>query len=153
VRHEIVELTASHLNHIVTVAREADRVEFSYQDPRPMREVLEEMLRKSHRARCGLIDGEPVCCFGVIRPVVLTTEGHPWAVASRLVEEKGYRRVFLQQSRRGLAEVVKGYTSICNIIHEENSLAIRWLKWLGFTVSDARFDVGGGWFRHFEMKV
>ena len=152
-KHEIVQLTHEHLNHIVTVAREADRIEFAYQSELPMRQVLGDMLRISHRARCGLIDGEPIVCFGVCKPVVLSTEGHPWAIASRRVEEPACRRLFLKHSRSALAEIVGGYTNIWNVIHEENSLAIRWLTWLGFTISDTRFEIGGGWFRRFEIKV
>lgn len=42
-------------------------------------------------------------------------------------------RQFLRESRYWLDQVTMGYDLVGNIVHKDNTISIRWLKWLGFT--------------------
>ncbi|GHV58467.1 hypothetical protein FACS189460_6000 [Deltaproteobacteria bacterium] len=63
--------------------------------------------------------------------------GAPWLLGSDLLERPEVSREFIRQSRPHLAELEPGFRKLHNLVHAENKLAIRWLKWLGFSLAAA----------------
>jgi GNAT superfamily N-acetyltransferase len=79
-----------------------------------------------------LVDGEVAAIAGVSIGSLLGGEAIPWLVTGRPVER--CRREFLRQTRAGVARMLRQFPVLCNHVHAEYTEAIRWLRWLGFTI-------------------
>lgn len=100
----------------------------------------------------GLVDGEPVCVFGVAQASILSTEGMPWMVGTTRLPF--LKRSFVAGSRAVVAEMRRRFPVLRNFVDARNSHAIRWLKWLGFTIMEAEPHGPFGLpFHPFEMRT
>lgn len=107
----------------------------------------------SHRGEAwvGVVDGEPVCVFGVARGSLLSGEGWPWMIGTDRLPFRG--RAFLEGSREVVAEMRRRFPVLRNFVDERNYRAVRWLKWLGFTIMEAEpHGPFGLSFHPFEMR-
>ena len=75
-------------------------------------------------------DGEVIGMFGV-SPTPDPTLGIPWLLASPRLPEVS--REFIPQSKEWVIEVNKKYPLLLNYVDKRNTIAIRWLRKLGFT--------------------
>ena len=48
--------------------------------------------------------------------------------------------IFLKKAKRIVAEWNKRYSTLYNFVYKENKQAIKWLRWLGFTLSEIDND-------------
>ena len=118
--------------------REIDRREIRALSGMEPTEALRLSFERSSRVFSALTgDGEIIQMWGVgsIGPL-LGFVGMPWLLASDQLERPEVAREFIRQSRpyaRGLEE---GYRRLENRVHVDNRLAVRWLKWLGFSFAD-----------------
>jgi len=96
-------------------------------------EVLDWSLNNSVEALCGVIDGEPVCLFGVS-----CTEdpgiGCPWMVGSNAIDR--HRVAFLRASRAKVDEWLTHWPVMMNWVDARNTRGLRWLRFLGFEIQD-----------------
>lgn len=100
----------------------------------------------------GLVDGEPVCVFGVAQASILSAEGMPWMVGTMRLPF--LKRSFVAGSREVVAEMHRRFPVLRNFVDARNSHAIRWLKWLGFTIMEAEPHGPFGLpFHPFEMRT
>lgn len=75
----------------------------------------------------------PIGMFGSA-PTGLPGVGSAWLLASDdLVNNAAYRREFLRESPLWVLWMHTQHAVLFNLILEDNRIAIRWLKWLGFT--------------------
>lgn len=77
---------------------------------------------------------EPVAVFGMAPWPGLPHKGIPWLLATERFNERGIH--VLRFARRMLGALTTGYTAMENTVHAENKDAIRFLRWLGFTVEE-----------------
>jgi len=78
-----------------------------------------------------IVDGKtPAGIFGVVP--IQPNVGCVWLVGTDAIAQG--RWTFLRQSRRWLTEVSKDYGLLFNYVDERNTLHIKWIEWLGFTV-------------------
>lgn len=115
--------------------REIDQRECEIMTGRTADEALEDAFRKSDRPYVGLIDGEPVLAFGVVRQSILAVTGIPWLVATNRIYEIPLRVV--RESIKYVKEFMRDFDRLENYVHSENALSRNWLKWLGFTIEAA----------------
>ena len=82
-------------------------------------------------------DGEIIQMWGVgaVGPLVGFV-GMPWPLASDLLERPEVAREFIRQSRPYARDLEEGFSRLENRVHADNRLAIRWLKWLGYSFAD-----------------
>jgi hypothetical protein len=45
---------------------------------------------------------------------------------------------FLRQAKDFINQSSKKFKILCNYVHADNTLAIKWLKWIGFTVESPK---------------
>lgn len=120
---------------------------------RDLSAALDDMRARSHGlARAAWIDGRLCCAYGVCTRTVLGAEGHPWMLATEAAEaEPG---IIARRSRTELLAVIPPHvTRLWNLVHEENRLAIRWLRWLRFRFEDRAIDHGGLRWRLFHAET
>ncbi len=114
---------------ILAGIRPADEVEMRALGTTP-ENAMREGLGLSDFVLTGTIDGAPVCMLGVAPYCVLTGKGTPWMLASTAIEAA--QVPFLRACRPVVAEMRRRYPELANVVHAENHVAIRWLRWVGF---------------------
>jgi len=116
--------------------RKIDREELLAQSGLEPYESLQEALKLSTYAWVARIEGKPVGVGGVVYPE--DGGGVPWFVRS---EELFNKRLFEANTYiLGALDLFLTKTHyLANFVAEDNKDTIRWLKFLGFTVTDDRY--------------
>ena len=97
-------------------------------------EGLRLSLKCSVSAWTAETGGEIIQIWGVSRlGGLLDFVGQPWLLGSDILERPEVAREFIRRSRACARELEAGFRRLENVVHAENRLAVRWLKWLGFT--------------------
>ena len=102
-------------------------------------EALILSFEASPNAQVGTINGEIVCMFGVA-PTEDSNFGSPWMLASDLI--KDVSREFLKRDKEVLNGMSAGYGFLFNYAWSKNTMHLRWLKWLGFTIDYSPIPLG-----------
>lgn len=133
--------------------REIDRFEFSVMSGgRPLRDVLGEVLRFAGNGRAAYFDGKLVAVYGVNAKTSLSVEATPWMAATNEIANPMVRRAVVERSKSELLDLAGPYSRLWNVVSEGNRVAIRWLKWMGFTF-DGSIMIGPHRFLKFEMEA
>lgn len=131
--------------------READRDEVWDSHRSTPEEALGRSLRLSTHAWAGLADGRLVCMWGVCPASMLDRIGVPWLLGSDEIET--HQIAFLRRNRPMIAEMMETYTVLTNWVDARNTMSMRWLRWMGFTLFPAHpFGVAGLPFHRFEKR-
>lgn len=151
-RAEVRPATPEDVAPIAAAMRAADREEVRASHDHTAEQALAASLAASTAAWTGVIDGEPVCMFGVGPVSILGGTGAPWMLGTARLEQ--YPRTFLRRCRPCVAAMRAVYPMLANYVDDRNEVSKRWLAWLGFTFDDnpivARSGVA---FRKFSMGV
>lgn len=110
--------------------READVLEIKRGSGRDPDEALQRSFEVSSRCRVATWKGEPAAVYGVVPYSMLGGRASIWLLGTDKVFEMGAS--FVRASRVGLLEVVQGLNYVENWVDIENTLSVKWLKWLGF---------------------
>lgn len=86
-------------------------------------------LSKWSRVYC--VDGVPACIFGV-SPSSMAGVDLPWLLGTERMRSLGPG--FVRSCRPVVDEMLAGAHGLVNFVHSRNGVAIRWLRWLGFTL-------------------
>jgi hypothetical protein len=127
----VVSADTGHVALIASRARRADRDELWAASRMTPAEALLYGMAEGN-AFTGIVEGEPVCMFGIVRANVLGGLGVPWLVGTDGIERNA--RAFLRESRPVFDALRTGYHTLANHVDERNAVAHRWLRWLGFTL-------------------
>lgn len=95
--------------------------------------AVRESAKLSEFAWAGIIDGEPAMVFGVDCGT-LSPEAEIWALGTDKCTT--VPREMLVYGRRIVAELLEIWPALTNRCHADNKPAIRWLKRLGFEISE-----------------
>lgn len=140
----IIPMTAEHCAEMAVRMRAADRREYNAMLPNePATLGLDRIRRQSRQAYAGLIDGRLVVIYGVLGATVLSTEGHPWLLATDDVEAPAARRAIARRSKREAARLLTGFQRYSNWCDVTNASVIRWLRWLGFSFGTQTVKLNG----------
>ena len=107
--------------------------------------TMRECVRRSVEVRCGMLDDEVACVWGLIPPTLLSDRAYLWLLTTDIVTE--HKFLFVRYSQRYVEEMLKQYPVLYGEAEINNEPAKRWLKWLG-----ARFGEPNGRFIPFEIK-
>lgn len=136
---------------IASNARAADVVELAALGTDPETAMYKGLTVSTH-VWTGLVDGAPVCMFGVAPRSVVTGRGCPWMVGSSLLDR--YAVTFIRRCGAQVQMMRDSYNLLENHVDARNELAIRWLMWLGFTIEPAApYGVNGEPFHRFLMET
>lgn len=95
---------------------------------------------------------EPLCVFGVADASVMDQEtGIPWLVGTLALSK--CPRPFLRETRRWVSAWMERYSALTNYVDADYEKAIRWLRWLGFSVGIPEpYGAPGAMFCRIEMR-
>lgn len=149
-----VEIRAADFDDVELIAanaREADVLELAAVGSDPATAMYKGLVMSTH-AWTGLVNGVPVCMFGVAPRSVLSGRGYPWMIGSRLLER--YAVTFIRRCMPQVQKMRDSYNLLENYVDARNELAIRWLMWLGFTIQPAApYGLNGEPFHRFLMET
>ena len=91
----------------------------------PVDAAIAYSIAHSEKGGAALIDGVPCAVFGVNNGII-------WLVATDEIARHSV--AFFRHSRKIFNKLKQGYSLLENYVHVNNSLSLRWLKWLGFTI-------------------
>jgi hypothetical protein len=128
-RVEIREACEADIAAILADIREADVTEMAALGITP-EIAMADGLKRSDWAMTGLLDGVPVCMFGVAPRSIILGEGVPWMLAANGLERAQVK--FLKTCRPAVNLMRASYPKLMNFVHADNSVTIKWLRWLGF---------------------
>lgn len=111
--------------------RPADLVELEAHGETNTLVALLRAVRRSEKSYTVWLDDLPAAIFGVGRSPQDASVGVVWLLGTPEIET--IKIQFLRESRKWLEEMSQGYDLLTNVVHEDNQLHIRWLKWLGMS--------------------
>nr|BDD45115.1 hypothetical protein 5 [bacterium] len=148
---DIIPALPEHIPVIAADVRPQDAAEFwavAYSTPE---RAMQQGVDYSDRVYTGRINGQPVCMFGVHCDSLLERLGTPWMIGSRLLEQHAI--TFLRHCRAEVQKMLSGYDMLENYVDARNAPAVKWIRWLGFTLEEAKpYGVLGVPFHRFFMK-
>lgn len=143
-----IEHVAPMLEHI----RQADIDELWSANRVTPEDALTIGIKVSTEAWSGLVDGKPVCIFGVAPASMLGGIGVPWMVGTSEVDK--HAKAFLRRNKPYVKQMLTLYNYLVNHVDSRNTRAVSWLRWLGFTICDAApYGFEGVPFHRFEMRA
>lgn len=133
--------------------RAVDRLELDCMTTGDREAALADMVARARRSCAAYMGGDLVCILGVNAVSVLSDVGCPWMLTTRAVDRPHVRREFIAGGRVALEWVGEDFRRLWNLVAEENTVAVRWLKWMGFTFTGRDVVLQGHRFLHFEMEM
>lgn len=125
-RCSIVEATREHIEQIYPFMRKADQIEVACMGHTP-KEALENGFENDDVTLTALDPwGVPFAMFGVGQ---VNDLAYIWWLGTDSVTDHAYD--FIKSSRKWTQMLTKPYGATFNFVHEENKLAIKWLKFCG----------------------
>lgn len=102
-------------------------------DTGPLAAVAEAM-RVDGEVLAARLDGEPVALFGCARMSVLGNAGSPWLLGTDALERCA--RPLVALGRAKVAEWIRTYDLLENVVDARNVRTIGWLKRIGFSFGE-----------------
>jgi hypothetical protein len=149
VRVGAVRATRAHADAIARNCREIDRYELWAGFRHTPDHALRYGLEHSSHVWTGMVNMQPFCMFGVVPENVLCGSGTPWLIATDEILE--HQVAFLRRSKPMLKRMQVMYSSLSNFVAVENTNAIAWLTWLGFSFEAPQL-LGAAMFQRFEWR-
>jgi len=144
---EIRSARIADASKILEICRERERAAYESLGETGKR-FLKDLIRSSREAWTGLIDDEIVCLWGIERGSLLSDSAFIWLLTGTGVDKHPF--AFVRHSQIRLADLRERYHYIHGYVQVDNETSVKWLKWLGFTLSDAEM-VNGYAVRKFSM--
>jgi len=147
VKAEVRDACPSDIQAILSDLRDADAAEMAALGTTAERALTEGMAISAWTGT-GVVDGTPVCMFGVAPFNVLNGIGAPWMLSANGLTRA--RKPFLKACPRILEMMLEDYPRLANIVDTRNTQAIRWLRWMGFRIHDDTIPLNGVIFNSFS---
>ncbi len=97
--------------------------------------ALRASMGFSRAPMVGTVDGLVICMFGVAGGTIISNVGVPWMISSNELPQHAF--AFLAGSQEVIKNMLAEFGYLRNFVDARNTHAIRWLKWLGFTIHPA----------------
>ena len=134
-RARIEEAKPWHVDRFMPDIGGPDLYELVLSNRRPPRDVVLECVNSSTHAFAGFIDGRLAVLWGAAPVSLVGGVAAPWMVSTVHLELAP--RLFLRHCREQVRVLSDVYPRLENHVHARHAVAIRWLRWLGFSFGDA----------------
>lgn len=125
--------TAADVSELVANLRDQDVDELRAAGYEDFGAIITESLARSAWAVTATVDGRLACIFGVSAAgTLLSAYGVPWMLGTSLVATN--RRALARLAPRYIHEMLRSYPTLRNLVHADNTVALGWLRHVGFTI-------------------
>lgn len=146
---EVLPIELGDIDRIMPIIRQADRDELEGALQISLSDSLAEGLAQCCKASKIVVGNKIVAIFGDSRHDGMI--GVPWLVSTIHVER--HRRAFLRVCKPEVQEMLTRHEVLVNYVDVRNTVAIRWLAWLGFNFGEPEpYGPLGMPFKPFWMK-
>lgn len=122
----VVKATKEHALHIAKNIRKIDELEVACIGATPINALLGGLKNDYTTLTALTPEDEPMAMFGVGE---VGEQAYIWCLGTPKVVTNG--RQFLKSSRKWVKQLTKPYGVTFNYIHEDNKVALKWLKYCG----------------------
>ena len=148
----LVPAEPKHVEAMLGRIRQADIDEFAAGYCMTPEKGMRLGLKVSTHAWAGVWNGKVIGIAGLHPTSFIGDHANPWMVGTRDLERPELTREFLELSRSVLEYMVSIYPHLENWVDVRNRRAVRWLRWLGFTMHEPEpHGPYGMMFHRFEM--
>lgn len=148
---EFKPVTDEAIIHVAENMREADVKEIWASHHHEPEKALRYSTTLPGMACSVWFNNEPSAILGVVVGDIITSTGSPWLLGTDNIVK--YRRLFLENSKMVLNDMFIVAKNLSNYVHVDNTVSIRWLKWLGFIFEPARpYGIEGELFHRFHLE-
>lgn len=148
---EIRGVAPGDVEHVAAHMRRADVAEVQAAGHEPLA-ALRESVARSAQAWTATVGGDPAAIFGVA-PLgsALDPRGAPWLLGTDAVPRS--RRALAVLTPRYIRAMLGEYPHLINLVHAPNTVAVEWLRHVGFTLGQTvSHPATGEPFIVFEMR-
>lgn len=140
------------VEHIAQHLRDQDAAELRANGERDALAALRRSVEESAVVVVATAHGEPGCMFGCVPGgTLLAPSAVVWMVGTHLVPQ--HQRVLARLAPRYILAMHARFGRLYNAVHASNTLAVRWLKRMGFVLHEPHPNpVTGEMFHYFEMS-
>jgi len=150
--YAVIEALPEHVAPMLPIIRQADIDELWAANRVSPDYALRRGIACSTLSWTGTVDGRPVCIFGVAPASLLGSVGVPWMIGTQEIDS--HAKAFLRRNKAYVEHMAELYNYLVNFVDARNTRAIGWLKWLGFTVHEAKAHGPDGLpFHLFDMRA
>lgn len=148
---ELLPVTRAHVAALVQNLRQQDRDELAAWGYPDARAAIIDSVTRSAWCRTCTVDGEVAAITGLGRGGSDDAPfGIPWLLGTDLVTR--HRRVLARHARDYIPRMLDVYPRLVNHVHARNTVAVAWLRHLGFTLREPHIhEPTGEPFHVFEM--
>ena len=132
---EVLPISVDEVPAIASIVRQADIDEITEALGVPIERALYEAVQGSLKVKKIVVDGKVVAVFGDAVYSLLGSVGVPWLISTVHVEH--HARAFLKVCKPEVQAMLTRHQHLLNYVDVRNTVAIRWLKWLGFSFGPA----------------
>lgn len=145
-------MTEADIVYLAANLRQADVDEVVASGYDDMAEAIRVSVEASTHSAVVTCDGVPAAVLGLVPVSLLAGIGAPWMLGTDVVTRQ--QRALMHLTGRYLRTMLKAYPTLVNYVHARNTVAIRWLRRVGFEIGPAEpYGPRGELFRIFTMKV
>jgi len=146
---EVVETNVDHIVDLCGNLRKTDYEDLAMYTGQSADEALVEGYKYSKLCWTVLHKKEPICIFGVADQY--NGNGCVWLLGTDKMKDA--RISIIRESKFYVRKMLAPYKRIENWVYHKNELSIKWLKWCGFTIEEAKIaGVGKALFHHFYKE-
>lgn len=130
--YEVIPTTVEHVIELAETMRQEDRDEVWASAHFTAWDGLVSSIRYTDEPLTALADGVVLCIFGVGKRTLISRIGYPWMLSSNAVPQ--HLRTWARGSKVAFNYLTRNVDYMENYVDARYTSAVRWLKWLGFTV-------------------
>ena len=145
---DVVPASPAHVGTLAARMREIDRRECAAMGHSP-KQALRLCLQFSTFVWTARLDGRPEAMFGADTVSVLDGIGSPWLLMTDTAAQQ--KKALVRMGRSVTALLQAEFAVLRNNVHADNTLAIEWLRRLGYEIGPS-FDMGGQEMRPFSRE-
>jgi len=145
-------VTSDDIEHLAAHMRDQDVAEMHACGHHDLTQVLRSGVARSVWSRTATVDGEVAAIFGVAPLLTLMDpRGVPWMLGTELVPRN--RGALARHAGPYIHHMLRTFPHLVNLVHARNTVAVRWLTRVGFTLRDPQpHGPEGEMFHLFEMR-
>lgn len=143
--------TMEDIEFLICNIRKEDDAEVRAMSDLSVRDVLEDTPELEKNSYVWEKEGKIIAMFGVNPIPDKEGVGVVWLLGTTFFDK--FYVAFIQECKAVFRQIIQGYDYIFNYVHVKNTKSVRWLKWLGFSLSEEKIKINDEEFYRFDMVV